>query len=153
MLGAARADITSDQAAAILIFPKLVVDTSAKLGPATDSEIQITNTSNSVIAARCFLINTTSYCSNSPVDDPIACTPEGVANHISPPNGGCDPSAACIQQWTENDFRLTLTKRQPVSWKVSEGLPDVPLSPSSAVPGAQTMKRCFSIRVLHFWAT
>jgi hypothetical protein len=138
MLGAARADITSDQAAAILIFPKLVVDTSAKLGPATDSEIQITNTSNSVIAARCFLINTTSYCSNSPVDDPIACTPEGVANHISPPNGGCDPSAACIQQWTENDFRLTLTKRQPVSWKVSEGLPDVPLSPSSAVPGAQT---------------
>jgi len=138
MLGAARADITSDQAAAILIFPKLVVDTSAKLGPATDSEIQITNTSNSVIAARCFLINTTSYCSNSPVDNPIACTAEGVANHLPPPNGGCDPFAACVQQWTENDFRLTLTKRQPVSWKVSEGLADVPLSASSSVPGAQT---------------
>ena len=139
MLGAARADITSDQAAAILIFPKLVVDTSAKLGPATDSEIQITNTSNSVIGARCFLINTTSYCSNSPVDAPIACTAEGVANHIPPPNGGCDPFAACIQQWTENDFRMTLTKRQPVSWKVSEGrLSDFPLSPSSSVPAAQT---------------
>jgi len=139
MLGAARADITSDQAAAILIFPKLVVDTSAKLGPATDSEIQITNTSNSVIAARCFLINTSSYCSNSPVDNPIACTAEGVANKIPAPNGGCDTGASCIQQWTENDFRMTLTKRQPVSWKVSEGrLSDFPLSSASSVPGAQT---------------
>jgi hypothetical protein len=139
MLGVARADITSDQAAAILIFPKLVVDTSAKLGPATDSEIQITNTSNSVVAARCFLINTTSYCSNSPVDAPIACTPEGVANKVPAPNGGCDIGASCVQQWTENDFRMTLTKRQPVSWKVSEGrLSDFPLSSSSSVPGAQT---------------
>jgi hypothetical protein len=134
MLGAARADITSDQAAAILIFPKLVVDTSAQLGPATDSEVQITNTSNSVVAARCFLINATSFCSNSPVDTPIACTPETEASSNPKCTGG-----TCVPQWTENDFRMTLTKRQPVSWKVSEGrLSDFPLSPSSSVPRAQT---------------
>jgi hypothetical protein len=134
MLGAAHADVTSDQAAAILIFPKLVVDTSAELGPATDSEVQITNTSNSIVAARCFLINATSFCSNSPVDHPIACTPETEASANPKCTGG-----VCVPQWTENDFRMTLTKRQPVSWKVSEGrLSDFPLSPSSSVPAAQT---------------
>ena len=139
MLGAARADIASDQAAAILIFPKLVVDTGGILGPPTDSEVQITNTSNSVVAARCFLINATSFCSNSPNDSPIACTPEAVANGAGAGAGGCDTAATCIPQWTENDFRMTLTKRQPVSWKVSEGrLSDFPLSSSSSVPAAQT---------------
>lgn len=139
MLGTARADVASDQAGAILIFPKLVVDTSGLLGPPTDSEVQITNTSNSVIAARCFLINTTSYCSNSPINSPIACTAEGVANGAAAGAGGCDTGAACVPQWTENDFRMTLTKRQPVSWKVSEGrLSDFPLSQSSSVPQAQS---------------
>lgn len=135
MLGAARADITSDQAAAILIYPKLVVDTSGVLGPPTDSEVQITNTSNSIVAARCFLINTTSFCTNSPVNEPIACTPETEASTTPK----CGTGGACVQQWTENDFRMTLTKRQPVSWKVSEGrLSDFPLSTSSSVPRAQT---------------
>lgn len=139
MFGTARADVASDQAAAILIFPKLVVDTSGLLGPSTDSEVQITNTSNSVVAARCFLINTSSYCSNSPINSPIACTAEGVANGAETGAGGCDTGAACVPQWTENDFRMTLTKRQPVSWKVSEGrLSDFPLSPSSSVPQAQS---------------
>jgi hypothetical protein len=134
MLGAARADIASDQPATILIFPKLVVDTSAQLGPATDSEVQVTNTSNSVIAARCFLINATSFCSNSPTDHPIACTPETEASGTPRCTGG-----VCVPQWTENDFRMTLTKRQPVSWKVSEGrLQDFPLSSSSSIPAAQT---------------
>ncbi len=134
-LDAARADVTSDQAAAILIIPKLVVDTSGKLGPATDSEVQITNTSNSVVAAQCYLINTTSYCSNSPINDPIACTAETEVSGSPKCTGGvCLPP----QQVEEIDFLLTLTKRQPVSWKVSEGLLNVPLSPSSAVPQAQT---------------
>ena len=134
MLGVARADIASDQPATILIFPKLVVDTSAQLGPATDSEVQVTNTSNSVIGARCFLINATSFCSNSPTDSPIACTPETEASNTPKCTGG-----VCVPQWTENDFRMTLTKRQPVSWKLSEGrLSDFPLSPSSSIPAAQS---------------
>jgi len=132
MLGAARADITSDQAAAILIYPKLVVDTTGALGPKTDTEIQITNTSNSVVAARCFLVNATSFCTNAPE---TACTPETEAS--AEPK--CGIGGACVQQWTENDFRMTLTKRQPVSWKLSEGrLSDFPLSASSSVPRAQT---------------
>jgi hypothetical protein len=134
MLGVARADVASDQPATILIFPKLVVDTSAQLGPATDSEVQITNTSNAVVAARCFLINATSFCSNSPINSPIACTPETEASANPRCTGG-----TCVPQWTENDFRMTLTKRQPVSWKVSEGrLSDFPLSASSSIPAAQS---------------
>lgn len=134
MLGAARADVTSDQGAAIVVFPKLVVDTSGELGPRTDTEIHLTNTSNSVIGVRCFLVNATSYCSNSPINDPLACTPETEAST----NPRCTGGSTCVPQWTENDFRLTLTKRQPITWKVSEGLFDVPLSPASSVPRAQT---------------
>lgn len=134
-VGVARADVTSDQAAAILIFPKIVVDTSGTfVGQPTDTEIQITNASNSVIAARCNLVNATSFCSNSPIDDPIACSPETEASA----NPRCGSAGVCVPQWTENDFRMTLTKRQPVSWKVSEGLSDFPISNSSAIPKAQT---------------
>jgi len=39
-VGSARADVASDRAAAILIFPRIVVN------PSTDTILQITNTSN-----------------------------------------------------------------------------------------------------------
>jgi hypothetical protein len=132
-VGVARADVASDQPGAILIYPKIVVDSSAVFGPPTDTEIQITNTSNSVIAARCFLVDTTSHCSNDPTQ---ACTAvseadPNTANHKCPLGGSCVPG------WQENDFRMTLTKRQPVSWKASEGLNPFPLgdNPPSGSPG------------------
>jgi len=115
-LGTARADVTSDKPGAILIFPKIVVDTNGVLGPPTDTIVQVTNTSNSVIAARCFLVNTTSHCSNAP---DTACTPQTVATRC--PTGG-----VCVPGWVENDFQMTLTKRQPVSWNASQGLATFP---------------------------
>jgi hypothetical protein len=123
-VGVARADVASDKAGAILVYPKIVVDTSGRFGPPTDTEIQITNTSNSVIGARCFLVDTTSHCSNAP---DTACTAEGVASGAAAGFGGCPISGTCVAQWKENDFRMTLTKRQPVSWKASEGLNPFPL--------------------------
>src|SRR5437016_3901395 len=69
----ARADVASDRPGAVLIFPKIVVDTSGIFGPPTDTEIQLTNTANSVVSARCFIVDATSHCSN---DRARACTTE-----------------------------------------------------------------------------
>jgi hypothetical protein len=119
----ARADVASDKPGAILVFPKVVVDTSGLLGPPTDTEIQITNTSNSVISARCYLINANSHCSNAPT---TVCTAVGVASGAPAGEGGCPAGGTCVgpcnPRLVENDFRLTLTKRQPVTWKASEPL-------------------------------
>jgi len=112
----ARADVASDQPGAILIWPKIVVDTEGFFGdPQIDTEIQVTNTSNAVIAARCWIVNATSHCSNDPEQ---ACL-ESVE---------CAPGGLCIPQWSDIDFRMTLTKRQPVTWNASQGLPSFPCS-------------------------
>ena len=119
----ARADVASDKPGAILVFPKIVVDTSGLLGPPTDTEIQITNTSNSVISARCYVINSNSHCSNAPS---TVCTAAAVAAGAPPGAGGCPTGGTCVgpcsPRLVENDFRLTLTKRQPVTWKAREPL-------------------------------
>ena len=124
----ARATIGSDASGAILVFPKVVVDTSGQLFAApTDTEIQITNTSNSVIAARCYWVNATSHCSNNPTR---ACRPETVQDN-------CGTGARCVEGWTETDFRFTLTKRQPISFNAADGLPTFPLSNQQG-PGGQS---------------
>lgn len=111
-----RADVASDKPGAILIFPKVVVDPSGVLGPlaGTDTELQVVNTSNSVVAAKCFIINQTSHCSNTGE----ACTAANAAEQC--PGGACLPP--CSPRVAETDFFITLTKRQPISWKASEGL-------------------------------
>ncbi|MFN8627119.1 MAG: hypothetical protein U0587_14195 [Candidatus Binatia bacterium] len=134
--GTAQADVASDKPGAVLIFPKIVVDTSGVLsgGVRTDTEIQLTNTSNSVIAAHCFIIDMTSRCSN----DGTACTAAAAANGLPPGEGGCAVGASCLAPCTpkvvENDFPLLLTKRQPISWKASEGLTGLPCGINSQVP-------------------
>jgi hypothetical protein len=118
-LGVARADVTSDRPGAVLIFPKIVVDTSGVFGPRTDTELQLTNTSDSVVSARCFLVDATSHCSNNPRQ---ACTPETEASGTPRCTGG----GVCLAGWATTDFRLTLTKRQPIAWKASDGLDPFP---------------------------
>lgn len=114
--GSARADVVSDQSGAILIFPKLVFDSTADLTDApTDTVVQITNTSNSRIAAHCVLVDTTSRCDGTG----DACTPETAV-------GRCGAADRCIAGWVPRDFRMTLTKRQPITWRISEGLPQFP---------------------------
>lgn len=124
----AHATVGSDASGAILVFPKVIVDTTGGLfGASTDTEIQITNTSNSVIAARCYWVNATSHCSNNPSR---ACRPETVV-------GNCGTGARCVEGWTETDFRFTLTKRQPISFNAADGLPVFPLSTQQG-PGGQS---------------
>ncbi len=118
LLGTAWADLASDKAGAIIIYPKIVVDTEGVLGPPTDTEIQLTNTSNQVVSARCFLIDTTSRC----VATGAACTEQTEAG----PEPRCAPGDSCEPGWVDNNFRMTLTKRQPIAWRASEGLTQFP---------------------------
>jgi len=122
--GVARADVASDRPGAVLIAPKIVVDTSGRFGPRTDTEIQLTNTSNSMVGVRCFFVDATSHCSNI---KSRACTAENEASSdpIQPTcatSGGVCLADTC----SANDFRMTLTKRQPIAWKASEGLNPFP---------------------------
>jgi len=127
-----RADVASDKPGAILIFPKVVVDPSGVLGPlpGTDTELQLVNTSNSVVGAKCFIVNQTAHCSNNG----LACTAANAAERCGS-TGACVPP--CSPNVAENDFSITLTKRQPISWKASEGLPNsqFPCSLNAGGPG------------------
>jgi hypothetical protein len=121
MCPATRADVISDQAAAILVFPKLVVDTASP--PATDrgrvdTLIRISNTSDTPISMWCFYVDVTPQCSNLSGSclEPITCT------------------GICQQYWQETDFRVNLTARQPVAWLASQGATLCAEGGSSDVP-------------------
>jgi len=123
--GVGRADIVADQSGAILIFPKIIVDTSGVFGPPTDTILQITNTSNSVISGHCFVVDTTPRCLGIDEEHPesTACTPRGEADG----DMRCEPGRPCVPQWNYvADFQFTLTKRQPIAWKASDGLLSFP---------------------------
>lgn len=118
LAGTATADVTSDNAAGIVVFPKLVLDTSGGI----DTEIQLTNTSNETVYARCFYVNANSHCSDDPTDVCIInedCTGLG---------------AICIPGWIEIDFNIKLTALQPTIWTIGDGrirngIPAVPEDP------------------------
>jgi hypothetical protein len=92
---------------------------------AVDTEVQLTNTSEFLTKVTCFYTNTNSHCSNAP--DRI-CT-EADFRDVCPRGG------VCLQGWLETDFHLTLTKRQPISWSVNDGLSSLPLE---SIPGQGT---------------
>lgn len=108
----ARADVQSDQAAAILVFPKLLVDTDVGI----DTLIRLNNASNSPITLQCFYVNATPHCRDAAE---LSCmTDQRFASHDR-----C-PSTSCIDQWQETDFRIVLTRNQPIAWLVSSGAVD-----------------------------
>ena len=113
--GAARADISSTNSAAIVVFPKLVVDTSGGL----DTVIQLTNTAPHPVNVRCFYVNANGHCSDDPVD---ICDPGEPASNF------CGSGAYCKPGWVETDFAIRLTTNQPIAWTVSAGLSALPLS-------------------------
>jgi hypothetical protein len=141
-----RADVASDQAAAIVVFPKIVVDTSGLTprGP-VDTLIRVSNTSNRPITMYCFLVDANGHCSNSGA----VCNP-----FARPPESGCNISVEhCIADWQESDFVVRITARQPIAWLASRGaafceqsadpsLPCLPLSDQGRLgPNGQTNSR------------
>src|SRR5512143_1689680 len=57
----ARADVASDLPAAQLLYPRIVVNTTA----ATDTLVRLTNTSPYPVNLHCFYINANGHCSKS----------------------------------------------------------------------------------------
>jgi hypothetical protein len=131
--GAARADVTSTNPAAILIFPKLLVDSTDEFSQ-VDTILQITNTSDQPVNVRCFYVNANGHCSNDPE---IVCNPNG-----DPLDSPCG-LGICRPGWQETDFAFRLTTKQPIVWTLGFGLPVLPLD-SPACP-TTTNVNCGSI--------
>lgn len=110
----AGATPTTDRPASILVWPKVVVDSSGGLfGQPTETEITIANTyAGGVKQAHCFYVNATSHCSNNPSR---ACVSAADCN-------GGDARGDCIPGWSETDFDIYLTHDQPLRWDASAGL-------------------------------
>ncbi len=102
---------TSDRPASIIVWPKIIVDTSAAVYTTepTDTLLELTNQATSTAKqAHCFYINANSHCSNNPAQvcsDATDC-------------GGF----ACTPGWAEIDFNIYLTRSQPLAWYASGGL-------------------------------
>src|SRR5262245_53959083 len=115
---AARADIASDRAAAILVFPRVLVggideqDKSAFRRQAVDTIFQISNTTNDPVALHCFYVSANSRCAIT-----------GDLCDLEHLNFPClAPGDTCLPNWTETDFHIELTGQQPIVWKASQGL-------------------------------
>ncbi|HVN87093.1 MAG TPA: hypothetical protein VMW17_19860 [Candidatus Binatia bacterium] len=118
----ASAELGSDKSAAIIIFPQLVSDTRMGTATPVDTLIQVQNTSSHQIAARCFLVNANSHCSNAGfMGVPLVCDID------SDCNPGAVTGGHCIAGWQETDFRFQLTPHQPISWVLSEGMSVFPI--------------------------
>jgi hypothetical protein len=107
----ARADIASDHPAAILVFPKLLVDTATGL----DTLIRIGNVSDTPLDVYCFYVNATPICSipgGSCFPSQLSCQAE---------IGGQVFIGSCLDNWQPNDFTFRLTREQPTGWLVSQG--------------------------------
>jgi len=134
LAGAARADLTTDKSAAIVVFPFLTGGEGARFGltGGVDTIIQLSNASPHQIGVRCFLVNANSHCSNAGASGggftaPVVCF------STSECNGGTVTGGQCVPGWTETDFHFHLTGRQPISWVLTEGLPAFPLDGSTRV--------------------
>src|SRR5262245_16786937 len=110
LTGTARADVSTTHPAGLIVFPGVFV---ASDGFFLDTEIQISNTSGEPVHVRCYLVNANSHCSNAPTE---------VCENSNQCEGGF-----CLPSWTETDFRFTLTKFQPIVWRLSQGLQSFPL--------------------------
>ncbi|GIW40534.1 MAG: hypothetical protein KatS3mg076_1111 [Candidatus Binatia bacterium] len=103
LAGVAHAGLSATKPAGLLVFPKLVVTENE------DTLIQVSNTADEPVHVRCYLVNANAHCSNNP---------QQVCSSSEECGGGI-----CIPGWSETDFRFTLTRRQPIVWRLSEGLP------------------------------
>lgn len=120
------AEVTSDRAAAILIFPRVLVTRFTQTQQSnvlnvSDTVVQISNTSTETVALHCFYVDAFGECSIS-------------GNGCIPGFPTCaDANDVCTPAWTETDFWVYATPRQPLAWRVSEGLSreDVPLDGTS----------------------
>lgn len=131
---AVRADVSSTNAAAILVYPKIAVNTNSSAAPnnppfRTDTLLQLSNVGSSPANVRCWYVNANGHCTTSPT---TICTPGG--DPASDPCGAL--GGVCSPGWNEHDFSFRLTPKQTISWVAGVGLSDLPLS-NRPGPGGQ----------------
>lgn len=133
-VNAAVADVTSTNSAAILIYPKIAVNTASSQSPnnppfRTDTLLQLTNTASTPSNVRCWYVNANGHCTTSPT---TICNATGdPATNPCPSLGG-----VCEAGWIEHDFSFRLTPKQTIAWEAGAGLTDLPLSDRPG-PGGQ----------------
>jgi len=115
--------VTSDRAAAILVFPKLISSTAedtilSPTGDVIDTTIQLTNTSDQEVFLRCFYVNANSHCSN---DESRVCNEAFDCEATTVDATTSTVGATCDAGWIEVDFEVTLTPFQPLVWNLSDG--------------------------------
>ena len=109
----ARADITSDKPAALLVYPKVVVDTDN----GKDTVIRLANTNKTnALGVHCFYLDANSHCSGGTDDGDICSSARD-----------CSGGGFCVPSWQETDFDVVLTAGQPIEFKASDGLSEPPL--------------------------
>jgi len=106
------ADVTSDEAAAILIWPDIDVFLGEG-GSFVDTVIQVTNTSPDPVTMKCFYENANAHCDNT-----------GEVCFFRPDDCKVNSSffGNCVPGWNEVDFRVVLTPYQPLGWLASRGM-------------------------------
>jgi len=131
LVGTTRADVSTTNPAAIVVFPKLRVETTDPFRK-IDTIVQLTNTADNPVNVRCFYVNANGHCSNDPT---AICDPRGTpADTVT----SCHTLfAACLPGWQETDFSFTLPAKQPIFWTVRQGLPTLPLD-FNLPPGSVT---------------
>ena len=112
----ARADIQSDRPAAIVVYPRIEVDSGeTESGEAVNTEIRLTNTNlTAPTLAHCFYLNANSHCSGGPNDGAICTSDPSICSGLS----------FCVPGWQEVDFNILLTPGQPIQWDARDGLAD-----------------------------
>ncbi len=129
---AQTAAIESDKPAAIVVYPKITVNSDS--GVETTVRLANTNQTNPVLA-HCFYLDANSHCSNDPTtictDNPTVCS-------------GIGGTGLCLPGWQETDFRILLTPGQPIEWLASVGLADSDLPLPTGACSRNPSKTCGS---------
>jgi hypothetical protein len=99
--------ISSDQPAAIVTYPQIVVDTANGV----DTFLHITNRDPGAVDARCFLENHNRHCDDS--------------GNVCLDDSEC-PASFCRQDFAVDEFTVRLTARQPFGWQASVGATTLP---------------------------
>lgn len=127
--GEGAANVASDQPGAIVVFPKIIVDTNDP--PQTprgniDTIVRISNTSAEPVTLKCYYVNANGHCLTAPS---VICDPYN-PDATSP----CAADSPCVPGWQETDFVVHVTARQPVAWLASQGSSPCEQTADPAIP-------------------
>jgi len=119
----------SDAGAAVIVYPKIVVDTDNGV----DTVITVTNQANAQTAAHCFYVNANNRCTNTLQ----AC---GDSSDCFDPMSGF--TGACVTGWIEINFDIVLTPNQPVAFSAFAGFGNDNLPCPGGIGGTNCGRVC-----------